>query len=941
MKRTLSLLLALVMVLGSFTAVFAVGESVEEKAGALLFDLDVLKGVNEAGDLNLDGNLSRQDALVMLSRLVGQGEEAWNFPVGEDYPFTDVTDENYKPVTQWAYTNGITVGIGGGKFGFGDNVTAQQYATYLMRALGFEVEAGEAYDNVLETALEKGLLADVNVVNGTELTRGMMAVFTVNALGAEMADGEGTLADSLGIEMPEEEAEVPAVLEVEEVVADNLKSFTVVFNQAVKSAKVKAKASSAIEVKSELSEDKMSLVGYYTAANGIDQSTSVTFTINAETEEGEKIEDLEVVKVVNDTTLPVVLDARALNPKQIEVLFSEPVKLNEPNAKLLENIKIDDKAIVAEAKMYPITNKVLLTLLAPLAEGTKTFEVAKVKDFANFVAIAEEFDITVVKDETAPVAISAEVKNNKEIVVTFDEPLSKAALGTFTVDGKDVTPSFVDTDYSKVKLTLSTALSVGAVVEVKIGYKGQKDIMGNEVKETTYITTKVEDDTTLPTVEITSVEADNSYNNVITLTFSKPMSKEGKYQILDKDGKEVGSEVSITSFKADSDDKVLEITALNKKDPGKYSVKLTDMKDASIRTNPMAATTLEFDSVDTKAPEVVADAKVATINFSEATPVKEVNNVKYYEYKVTIYFSEEMDKETLENLANYTILGDPLHVSDKYTKAVAAADGKSVVLSYVDIANSYPSGVVTVLKTVKDIAGNSIDSLADVATINLATALNLTITKVELVALNEVEVTFNRNIGSVYPSLLKLRVGDNDITDNYFVSAEKEDDVVVFTTAKDLEDGVSYKVVVVDEALVDNIYGTKLTVTDNDSLGDGIHLVVDKVAPTVKVEKAKDANAIKFTFSKDVDYAGVISAANFRVKKADGTYATATVDVVYAEDGKTVVTSGSTARIAIVTLTDATINVTKVKVMFLNDDVSDKIKSGTNELKPTDWLEVK
>ncbi|MCK9444100.1 MAG: hypothetical protein M0Q14_06205 [Tissierellaceae bacterium] len=929
MKRTLSLLLALVMVLGSFTAVFAEGESIEEKAGALLFDLDVLKGVNEAGDLNLDGKLNRQDALVMLSRLVGAGEEAWGFPVGEDYPFTDVTDENYQSVTQWAYTNGITVGKGNGVFGYDEEITAQDYATYLMRALGYTVEAGEDYENVLVTALEKGILDDVNVVNGSLITRGVMAVLTLNALKAETADGEGTLAAKLGIELPEDEEVAPVELEVEEVVADNLKSFTVVFNQAVKSADVEIED---VDVETELSEDKMSLVGYY--EEELDQSTAVTFVINAETEDGLKVEDLEVEKVVNDVTVPVALNAKALNPKQIEILFSEPVQFDK-DLQLLENILVDGEAIIASAKMYPLTNKMSLTLYEAMSEGTKTLKVSKIKDYANLVAVAAEFDITVVKDEAAPVALSAEVINNKEIVVTFDEPLFD--LGTFTVDGVEPEgwDSYKGSD-TKVLITLENPLSVGAVVEVKVGYKGQTDVMGNEVKETTYITTKVEDDITLPTVEITKVEVKGGAN-VVTLTFSKSMSEEGEFELLDKDGKvllteDIGEDKA--KFKTDTNNTVLVIKdILDDEDPDKYSIKLVDMKDASIRTNPLATVTLSFTSKDTKAPEVEANAKLVK--------AEKENKDGDYVNKITIYFSEAMDKATIQNLANYMDSNDkPLHTVSEYTKATAAANGKSVVLTYESDDQDAPENeVITLLETIKDEAGNKITESPVTVFDENDPALDLTIESQELISLNEIKVKFNNPVETVYTSLFKLLDDEEaEIKNISFKSAVIDGDEVIFTTTKDLDSDEAYNLKVVDLSLVKNKFGVKLS---GVSKGDVLS-VTDKVVPTLKVAKYS-ANAIKFTFSKEVTFDVTDFDDDLKVLKS-GTLSENVVETVYATDSKgkqagDALTGSVTGKVFVVYLDLE--DVTKYKVGFPVGTGGISATGSTKPLKSTEYLDVK
>lgn len=59
MKRTLSLVLALVMVLGSFSAVFAAEEEVVNEAAEILYDLGILR------EYRLDDQLERRDAVIL------------------------------------------------------------------------------------------------------------------------------------------------------------------------------------------------------------------------------------------------------------------------------------------------------------------------------------------------------------------------------------------------------------------------------------------------------------------------------------------------------------------------------------------------------------------------------------------------------------------------------------------------------------------------------------------------------------------------------------------------------------------------------------------------------------------------------------------------------------------------------------------------------------
>ena len=91
-------------------------------------------------------------------------------------------------------------------------------------------------------------------------------------------------------------------------------------------------------------------------------------------------------------------------------------------------------------------------------------------------------------DTAAPVITSATLKTPTSIEVVFNESLSPTDIGTYTVNGASATAAFVaDSDNTKVTLTAFGTPGIAALVELKVAYKDQKDIVGNKVStEMTY-----------------------------------------------------------------------------------------------------------------------------------------------------------------------------------------------------------------------------------------------------------------------------------------------------------------------------------------------------------------------------------------------------------------------------------------------------------------------
>ena len=143
----------------------------------------------------LDGQLTRIQALILVIRLMGLEEEA----------LSGSGKNNLLDVPSWAvkyavyaYQNGITTGVNAEGTLFAPNraVTCQEFTTFLLRSLGYRESRNDfQYATALNKALEIGLytedvLAELN--SGTFL-RGDAVVVMVNALLTPIKDSNDTL----------------------------------------------------------------------------------------------------------------------------------------------------------------------------------------------------------------------------------------------------------------------------------------------------------------------------------------------------------------------------------------------------------------------------------------------------------------------------------------------------------------------------------------------------------------------------------------------------------------------------------------------------------------------------------------------------------------------------------------------------------------------------
>lgn len=821
MKRRLSLLLAVVMILGSFTMAFAAEESAEAKAGAFLKEVGVLEGIN--GDLKLEDNLRRQDMVVLIARLHGAEEEAEKFPT-EDLKFTDFKDPYYRPIIAWAVANELIEGHTPERFGFNENVTAQQYATVLLRALGYndKVADKEGYAKALEEAKELGILENVEVENDTVITRGQMAAMTFNALGVKVKDSDKTLAEKLGIEMP-----APEVLEVEEVKADNLKEIKVVFNKDV-------------DEESAVNSDN-----YITNAPTVknitydaDENTAVLLLDKAMTPKKEYKITIKGVKddktalnvdktfVAIDNSIPEVVEVVGLGTKAIKVIVSEPIEDAASS-----NFKLDGKTLYANVSTEG--REVFIRPYSALGVGEHELTVSGLKDFAAFKSLENKYAFEVVEDKEAPTVVEA-VGTTNRVVVTFSEDVDHLTVNNKTVywksgASKKYPESYERLSGNKFAFYFSKDNSL-PVHETTLFVEGVADYSGNKMA-TAEIAIKADVDLTRP--EVMSVKL-GSDKKTITVKFNKPVDKDdaGKkdnYRVLDaKDNKQIISkieEVDARTFK------IVLLSAL--KADTTYTLKISGIKD----TNKYANVMVEYSEELVVADYVQPKFEYAYIKAQDDD--KEGNKVT----KIVIYFNKSMDLATLVNPSNYLV------EMNKSTKPLTDVDNEidmnsdgSIVTIYVT-DEDYHVTKVGVLG-VKDNAGNLLSNYG-VMKAHEEKTFALAAESFNVKAKDTIELEFTLPIKSIKSDAFSLTKAD--------IKSVEYSGTEVTLTVDELHAGLDGNELRINKDSIESFDGQKIDAETRVNLVDKIAPSIDKV--TGKLNDAKTDLVLTVKFDEDLKHA--------------------------------------------------------------------------------------
>lgn len=132
----------------------------------------------------------------MLVRLLGKEAEAkagtWNIP------FSDVADWA-RPYVGYAYTNGLTDGTSAATYGGTDAVTASQYLTFVLRALGYEAGTDFQWDRAWELSDRIGLTSGQYHAGTAHFVRGDIAIISNSALKMVRKGTNTTLLSTLNL----------------------------------------------------------------------------------------------------------------------------------------------------------------------------------------------------------------------------------------------------------------------------------------------------------------------------------------------------------------------------------------------------------------------------------------------------------------------------------------------------------------------------------------------------------------------------------------------------------------------------------------------------------------------------------------------------------------------------------------------------------------------
>lgn len=437
MKRILSLVLVLVLVLGSMPLAFAD----DMTPGEYLKANGLLQGGTD-GDLMEEKALTRAEMTKMVLTLKGVEEEAAAFELKPG--FTDVEEGKwYAPYIAYAQVNDLVDGMGDGTFAPEATLTRAQAAAFLLKAVG----KYEAWDTVLEDAETEGIVdadADADFVRGNAFDM-MKDTLAVTPEGEDMSVGAKLeIADYV----EEEEPEVTTV-KVDSAVALNSKVVEVSLDEAAEAVDASiftVKNDETMEVeKAELAAwDTDNETVLVTLAEDLEEGTLYTITSgDTSANFGGLAEDedaVEISEVANST-----------DPYEFKIEFKEAVVLDTVKVEVESSIDGEELAVLDMA--YDSRDTIVVTT-AEQTDDLYDVTVTAVDDLAGN-SIEDDLTADFIGYEVPDADLQltdAEEDGYGKVKLTFSEKLDADELDvafftvTETVDEEEVAVTAVELD---------------------------------------------------------------------------------------------------------------------------------------------------------------------------------------------------------------------------------------------------------------------------------------------------------------------------------------------------------------------------------------------------------------------------------------------------------------------------------------------------------------
>lgn len=190
MKKFISIILMLTLLMALSPTNFAL----EQTAGEQLRSMGFLSG-DQTGNLGEDQYLTRTEMMVILSRMLGEYEEAFKW--SRTSTFSDRNQHWGERYVSYAQYKGWTAGIGNNSFGYNLRHTVQETSVFMLKALGYSAPNDFTWTTAYSKAKEIGLFENLYLSETSDILRGDLFKIMLKTLNTRIKGKNYSLLDKL------------------------------------------------------------------------------------------------------------------------------------------------------------------------------------------------------------------------------------------------------------------------------------------------------------------------------------------------------------------------------------------------------------------------------------------------------------------------------------------------------------------------------------------------------------------------------------------------------------------------------------------------------------------------------------------------------------------------------------------------------------------------
>lgn len=915
-KKITAVAVAAAITLTTFVPAFAAYTPVNGAKAVVLNKLDLYKGTKEGEFVPaLEAKLTRGQGAVLLARLFDMEDAAnalTDAQVAEIFAgFEDAAKvPNYaKKIMAYLIKNEVMLGVKDTKTGkvyvnADEDLLGGQFSTLMLREMGYTVDSWK--DAIAQLSEVEGAkdIAGYKSYADKSVLRDQAVGIIYGALTADYSNGLASIIEKIVEKNPNLKAiaeqagliEVAQDLAVENLTSTNLREVFVSFNKAIDKDVAETEANYVLNVKSgaaalataELQSDNKTVK---LTLNGSTQQANIDITFkNIKDADGKVMSDVTKNIVLFDTAIPAAVSYVFTGPTTIEITYSEPI--NSATSAL--SALVDNGIYGASAVVKAGTENVVeITLGTVLPEGNHTLKISGAKDFAGYAQLDKNFEITYVKDVTAPV-VSIDTATQTKVVLKFNKAIKGDALTTsrfyhtytaYAPDSvADVDGNAIDASkyYDKVVVNFTSkplpSGSTNVVVLKTVGDITITDRYGNVMAADTTLTASISADTTAPVVSKVEATAENT----VVVTFSEDVANanvKANYVFKKADGTVIAADKYNTPV-YDSSKFTATITFTPALTGGAYSVEVSNVKDTSLNANALVAVAKAFTVTDKTA------ITTASAIFVEKTGTAAD--------EIYVTFPENMatsGSNSVLDLSNYrigTTAANAVSLADGSVATVFGTNDK-VKITIPGTGAADLVGKKLYVRNLADASGNVMKDLY--LEITLAADTAPVITEVKSIALNKFELKIDRQLSSI--NAADILVNGSAVAQATYVNntdGTATITVVVPDANKLANSGVLPSAMtwaIGNGGYIKSITGTAMAQAANALTGA---TVVDGVAATVSQVKFISSTKIEITFTEELDAATFAAAGKNGFSVSGGTLTSA---LLKSGDAKVVVLTGT------------------------------------------------